>query len=172
MTVCSRCNDRAPFARGLCSPCYSKAYKRGTLPERKNKSPEERLQMSRRGDEECWPWVGTLDRDGYGIASHSRAHRWAYEHLVGQIDPNLTIDHLCSNRSCVNPAHMEPVPIRVNVLRAETGITAQNARKTKCVNGHEFTPENTYSPPGKTGRQCRQCKNDWQRNRRAQLSNT
>lgn len=108
----------------------------------------------------CWTWAGTIDQDGYGSFSlgsrgHRRAHRLSYEHFVGPIPEGLTIDHLCRNRACVNPAHMEPVTNRENVLRGE-GITAELARQTACKHGHEFTPENTYLWRGK--RICRACR--------------
>src|SRR5690606_27636904 len=85
-----------------------------------------------------------------------RAHVASYELHVGPVPDGLVLDHLCRNRACINPSHMEPVPNRVNVLRGE-GPTAVNARKTHCVNGHEFSAENTHIRP--TGwRECKTCK--------------
>lgn len=107
--------------------------------------------------EDCWLWRGYLV-SGYGQFNADNkafmAHRYAYEMLVGPIPPGLQLDHLCRVRNCVNPAHLEPVTVRENVLRG-VGITAQFARATHCINGHEFTPENTGSQ-GK-GRYCRTC---------------
>lgn len=107
----------------------------------------------------CWEWAAHKNQYGYGTYSmQSRqhmAHRVAYELEVGPIPDGLEIDHLCRNRGCVNPSHMEPVTGRDNTLRG-VGITAANARKTHCPKGHEFTPENTYTTPdGK--RVCREC---------------
>ena len=99
-----------------------------------------------------------LSHGGYGrFWSNGRgvyAHRYAYEHFVAPIPKGLTIDHLCRNRACVNPAHLEVVTMRVNVLRGET-FAAENAAKTHCVHGHEFTQKNTYY--AKQGRVCRSC---------------
>lgn len=83
------------------------------------------------------------------------AHRFTYELIAGEISDGLTIDHLCRNRCCVNPDHMQPVTQAENLLRGD-GFVGVNARKTRCVNGHEFTDENTYVRPN--GRRvCRAC---------------
>lgn len=106
---------------------------------------------------------------GYGITKiggkTTRIHRAVYEHFVGRIPPGLTLDHLCRNRACCNPAHLEPVSVGENVLRG-VGHTARNAAKTHCDNGHEFTPENTYVY-GAGWRQCLACNRARKRARRA-----
>ncbi len=110
----------------------------------------------------CWEWAGTLSPDGYGHFFHnertSRAHRVAYEIFKEPIPPTLTIDHLCRNRKCVNPWHLEAVSIRENTLRGE-GRTAVNASKTHCKHGHLFDAENTYydTSRGSPMRVCREC---------------
>ena len=68
----------------------------------------------------------------------------------------MTIDHLCRNRRCVNPEHLEPVSRGENVLRGD-GHSARNARKTHCIRGHEFTVENSYYAPNGKGKRCREC---------------
>ena len=69
-----------------------------------------------------------------------RAHRLTYVLLVGPIQEGLVLDHLCRNRYCVNPQYLEQVTNRKNVLRG-SGITAKNAIKAHCVNGHDFGEE-------------------------------
>lgn len=113
----------------------------------------------------CWPWRGKITTNGYGVSADKVVHRIAYEFLVGPIPEGLTLDHLCRNRACVNPAHLEPCTLKTNVLRGE-GLTAIHSRKTHCVNGHEFTLENTYLRPT-GGRRCRTCARESAAERRA-----
>jgi hypothetical protein len=108
----------------------------------------------------CWVWEGSIDHEGYGeimVAGVDwRAHRLAWTTFVGPIAEGLTIDHLCRNRLCVNPRHMELVPLGENVRRGN-GVPAHNARKEKCGHGHPFTEKNTYiTPQGDRG--CRTCR--------------
>lgn len=107
----------------------------------------------------CWNWLAATTRKGYGQVSvqgvHKRAHRVAYELLVGPIPEGLTLDHTCRNPRCVNPAHLEPVTSRENVLRGE-GISARNARKTRCKRGHPLSGENLYTTPSGQ-RRCQEC---------------
>lgn len=109
----------------------------------------------------CWSWAGTINWKGYGRFSGQASHRVAYELMVGPIPGGLVIDHLCRNRACVNPAHMEPVSNRENILRSPVAVTAVNARKERCDHGHAYTPENTVT--SRLGRACRKCKNAWNR---------
>lgn len=113
----------------------------------------------------CIEWVGGLNWKGYGkVAIGGRtkvAHRVAYELLVGPIPDGLTLDHLCRNRACVNPEHLEPVTNRENILRG-TAPSAMNAAKTHCPQGHPYDEANTYVS-AKGSRHCRQCHAERQR---------
>lgn len=114
----------------------------------------------------CWIWKDHVNRLGYGTTSicgkHWMAHRASYHHLVGPIPDGLTLDHLCRNTRCINPAHLEPVPLAVN-MRRRYGSTQP---LTHCVAGHLFDQENTYRHGRK--RYCRKCGADGARRRRAQ----
>lgn len=129
------------------------------MPGPKPKPPLTRFMALTEQGESCWQWTGARQPEGYGRFSIARgrsvlAHRWSYEHHVGPIPEGATIDHLCRNTSCVNPAHMEPVSREVNAYRGN-----RNVGKTHCDHGHEFTPANTYTPPGRPQvRECRECR--------------
>src|ERR1043166_7135723 len=81
-------------------------------------------KVDRSSDDECWPWIARIDTKGYGQfffeGRQQRAHRVAYCLLVGQIPEGLDLDHLCRNRACVNPSHLEAVDRQANLLRGET----------------------------------------------------
>ena len=109
--------------------------------------------------ETCWIWTGAQSL-GYGQTSIKHkviwAHRFSYELHKGPIPDGLQIDHLCKNKLCVNPDHLEAVSQKENLRRGD-GIAARNSKKTHCPQGHEFTPENTYHRKDKDGKFCRKC---------------
>jgi len=118
----------------------------------------------------CWVWQNACNNKGYGQVGVGgkvcSTHRVAYELLVGPIPAGLHIDHLCRNRACCNPAHLEPVTNKVNSERSE------RATKTRCVRDHALTGENLIvrlRPGGLTRRECRTCANTLRRvsNRRS-----
>lgn len=117
----------------------------------------------------CWVWLRGKCQ-GYGYfwngRSHVRAHRFAYEHCIGPIPAGRELDHVCRNRACVNPAHLEPVPGRENILRG-VGITAILAKRTHCPQGHPYAGDNLYARPNRTHRECRICRKEEQRRRTA-----
>lgn len=107
----------------------------------------------------CWEWRGSVWK-GYGKFWFNgrmvKAHRFSYSLVHGDIEGVL--DHLCRNRACVNPDHLEDVSNKENCMRGEAP-TAINARKTHCPRGHEYNEENTYVRP--TGsRECKVCRNE------------
>lgn len=136
-----------------------------------NSNIERRFLDSIDFQEECWIWTKYKTKKGYGrfspnMGENYAAHRVSY---MTYVDPDLppypemTLNHTCENRACVNPDHLEPMTIGDN---ARDGSNS-NAQKTHCVEGHEYTTGNTYIAP-KTGyRQCKICKREALRRSRA-----
>jgi hypothetical protein len=99
------------------------------------------MEKIHKQDDGCWSWTAFVDpRTGYGLfrmpTGTTQAHRAAYQLLVAPIPRGLTIDHRCRNKRCVNPSHLEPVPMQVNIDRGPS------ARRLFCVNGHAMSPDN------------------------------
>lgn len=116
----------------------------------------------------CWIWTAATGH-GYGKYWNNGgthiAHRWLYQLLNGSLG-SLTLDHLCKQTLCVNPAHLEPVDMATNALRGD-GPPARNARATHCSRGHEFTPANTIVRLTENGkRRCRTCRSETHGHRR------
>lgn len=119
----------------------------------------------------CWVFQGSDNSVGYGVVAAGGkfggmlyAHRVTYEYFIAEIPAGLVLDHLCRNRKCCNPWHLEPVTHRVNLLRGE-GPPAVSARKEKCPQGHAYDEQNTYRYPDGT-RRCKTCAAIYQRNLR------
>ena len=114
----------------------------------------------------CWEWLASRSTAGYGRiwwnGKLMQAHRVSYELFFGAIPIGMDLDHLCRNRGCVNPYHVEPVTRRTNLLRG-LGIPAISAARTHCAKGHPFTVSNTYWYRG--SRQCRICRRLYGKNR-------
>ena len=107
----------------------------------------------------CWLWTASLNPRGYGqlmiLGKVYRAHRVAYVWANGEPPKGADLDHLCRVRECVNPAHLEAVSHRENLLRAPTSWVAIRSRQERCIHGHEFEPR---VRKGKViGRFCRTC---------------
>lgn len=115
--------------------------------------------------EKCWlwPYSPSARYGNFGTREiFNSSHRFSYELFVGKIENGLTIDHLCGNKRCVNPGHLEAVTSRINTLRCPDAPATKNINKTHCPKGHEYSKENTYIYKNKTylkngGRHCITC---------------
>lgn len=158
------CVASTVMARGMCAYHYLRWYKRhpGAAKAITVRPLIERLWEGLRVNMEsgCWEWQAVRGADGYGRLGVRGAtvltHRAMYQLLIGPIPPGLHIDHLCRNRSCCNPFHLDACTHQVNTARSHG-----NGSKTHCKNGHEFTPENTYRAPNThVRRDCRVCRRE------------
>jgi hypothetical protein len=177
MKRCPRCGaskDHHAFRRsprtgaifGTCRDCLN-AAKRASRVRKVRPTVVERFWSRIDKTESCWNWRGGLNSSGYGsIGVGGRVvlvHRWAYEHFVGPIPPGLQIDHLCRNRRCANPAHLEPVTASENCRRGECGahlqdynvLAAAERARTHCPYGHPYDERNTLRYRGQ--RRCKTC---------------
>ena len=155
-------------SRGLCHKHYWRLMKNGSLDLPQRMSAEDRFwsKVDKRGPDECWPWLAGGDGQGYGHFKPRswvgvRAHRFAYELVIGPVPEDKVIDHTCHDdycptpgeacphRRCCNPAHLQLVTNAENVARA--------VKRHRCPRGHEYTPENTLPDPVK-GRVCLTCR--------------
>lgn len=155
--------ERRLRANGYCNLHYERVRRGkpvgGIEPRSVPAPPEERFWrfVDKRPDG-CWIWTGHINDTGYGSFGPGggrtmSSHRFAYRMLVGEIPDGFHhLDHLCRNRACCNPAHLEPVTASENVRR---GIDHRG-----CINGHPWTPENTYVRKDRGHRQCRQCQRE------------
>lgn len=117
-------------------------------------------KVDKRGEDECWPWLGATDKkNGYGHflvgtdgVGMTTAHRASYAFVHGWPSRDFDVDHLCRNRVCVNPKHLEAVPPIVNVRR---GLNVD--LKTHCVHGHPYIAENVTTQASGDGRRGRVC---------------
>lgn len=122
----------------------------------------ERVTVTDRG---CHEWMRTRNDAGYGIAVLCgkvwRAHRLAFLLTRGALTPGLQLDHLCRNRACCNPDHLEEVTNQENAQRGDVGKAwaAKSSARTHCKHGHPFATFGTHvdHPDGHRRRACREC---------------
>jgi hypothetical protein len=135
-----------------------------------SKSLEERIwpKVNKNGkimpnmDSACWEWIGSKMSSGYGQIIIKENNKWrprpahviVYEIMVGSIPKGLEPDHLCRNRACVNPSHIEPITHKKNVMRGTSPVVDQ-VKRTHCPKGHPYDEENTLRRRGK--RECYKC---------------
>ncbi len=115
-----------------------------------------RFDAKVRKSDTCWRWIGGLQTNGYGSfgaggGASMLAHRFAWERAVGPIPDGLTIDHLCMNKRCVRPDHLE-------VVTAEENSSRKGRSITHCKRGHQLAGENLYRYPNTGKRGCRMCR--------------
>lgn len=129
--VCPGCGGSKWWKPKLCRKCYEASFD----------PPEVRFhKFYRVAESGCWEWTGSIGTWGYGRfgvrnGHNVFAHRWSYEHAVGPLLDGVEIDHLCRNRRCVNPAHLEQVTHQENQRRIY-------ADRTTCSQGHPFSGVN------------------------------
>lgn len=171
--------ERQVWARGRCGTCYARWRQEQPGPLRLSPTARFWEKVNKDGPEPpafpghgaCWVWQGYTGSSGYGRLRvegvFCQAHRYAYELLVGPIPEGLQLDHLCRVRSCVNPAHLEPVTARENKLRSVPFIRAETPN---CPAGHPWDERNTRWSSSATGvaRQCRACAAERGRRTRAE----
>lgn len=121
-------------------------------------TPLERFMFRVEKTDSCWNWTGRVSR-GYSVFTIGKltilGHRYIYRHFKGDIPDGLTIDHLCKNKLCVNPDHLEPVTMRENLARSNS-ISSVNRAKTHCPNNHPYDDRNTlFAKDG--SRICKEC---------------
>lgn len=182
LKTCTECGREVDhLKRKMCEACYMRARRGGGIARRVPLDPEiaalllsvpgtsetfaERLFTYIDASGDCWEWTGALNK-GYGVIGRGgrgtgldQAHRAVWQLLVGPIEDDLQIDHLCRNHACCNPDHLEPVPAEINKARGFSPAVLYSKRDT-CNFGHPLDGRTRDSKTGKTIRYCKTCKRE------------
>ena len=155
--------ERVHHCKGMCRLHFQRLVRTGTTDARIAPTLEQRFWAKVEKTDTCWNWTGAISSVGYGRLSVNEypryAHRISYEMHVGPIPAGMQVDHLCRNRACVNPAHLEVVSQRENIIRG-TSPAAKAAHRRTCLRGHLLTAETTYITR-QGARVCRKCRREW-----------
>jgi hypothetical protein len=173
MRECKRCKKPSPpskfkLRKTWCDECLDQWEHESSTPTAQE-SLRERFDAKVQRTSECWLWTGAKTDQDYGtiglLGRTCYAHRLAHERYKGPIPAGWDVDHLCHERACVNPDHLEAVPHGENVRRGDLV-----ARKTHCAQGHPWTEEHIYVRPGNGHRMCGTCSSErsrlWHQTRR------
>lgn len=121
----------------------------------------------------CWEWTAVRNSFGYGVihrldAGSRLAHRVLFEAMVGPVPDGMDLDHLCRNRGCVRPSHLEIVSRRVNIMRGEMPqiLKERGQAKTHCPAGHSYADQERYRRKDGS-RRCMECERIAARARRS-----
>lgn len=158
-------------AKGFCAAHYNRWWRTGNPLPKPKPSRADRFWAKVEKGEGCWVWSASLTHDGYGCFRGENgmtlAHRFSYILANGPVPDGFQIDHLCRNRRCVRPDHLESVTPRENAMRSNSS-GALAVRTGKCVRGHDLSGARVVvTAEGRVERHCRECRRERRRERKS-----